>query len=159
MFIPDSISAVWFTFLLISGSADLAQQERYADIARDVTVGMTASDVESLLGPPTQLFEAGGILSLVLIYNCQPKHYCYGASVHLDNLILPGLPFPNPLPIQIRSFGYADTDVVIRLSATDEVTATTIPKLPAIPEEFHDILDARNFISTLCSLAMSANGG
>ena len=156
MFVPDSTSAVWFTFLLITGSADLAQQELCAGAARQVAVGMTAADVESLLGSPTQTFEAKGIVSLIFIYDCQPKHYCYGASVHLDNIILPGLPFANPIPIQIRSFGYAETDVVIRLSATDKVMATTIPKLPDVPDEFHSILDARNFMAALCFLAASA---
>jgi hypothetical protein len=153
---PGSLSAVWFTLLLFSGAADLAQQQRYADAARSIEAGMTVADVEALLGPPTQTYNASGFFSLIFLYDCQPKHYCYGASVHLNNIVLPGLPFANPLPVQLRSFGYTDTDVVIRLSATNKVMSTTVPDLSDVPEEFASILDARDFISTLWSLAAMA---
>ncbi len=140
---PDSIAAVWYAYLIFVGATDFAMQDRYIDASAKLDKSMTPAEVLEVMGPPSGRYEATGFLHLAFL-SFQPKHWYWGERVDIHRLVLPTLPVANPFPYHIRLFGYADNDVVVRWSATDQIMEITRPAPAPAPASFHDLLDAKD---------------
>jgi len=151
---PNSICAAWFFFLSFYGAADLAQQSRHIENAAQLHVGMTPAEVQEVMGSPTGRYEAKSLTALVFS-RFLPKHWFYGTTCDIHSIVVPGLPFPNPIPVHLRLFSYADDDVVVRWSFDDQVAEITRPKPIRVPLEFYGIHNARIFVSDIVTLISS----
>lgn len=68
----------------------------------------------------------------------------YGTGFNLDYVLVPGTPWLNPLPVNLRIAEYADDDLVIDWMADDRVTAIKRPDFN-VPEIAFGMLDAAVF--------------
>lgn len=123
----NAICAVWFTALLIAEPMEEAHQHRLIEASSAVRVGMTPDQVTAVLGEPEAEYgERTGLAWLLM--GPRPKQWVYGTTLNLDYLIVPGLPFPNPWPVNVRVAEYARKDLVINWSDEDTVTAVRRPE-------------------------------
>jgi hypothetical protein len=53
----------------------------------------------------------------------------YGTRICVDAIVVPNLPFPNPIPVHIRLFGAAHEDLVIEWTPHDRVAKVVRPEL------------------------------
>lgn len=139
---PNSIASFWYAYLIFVGASDFAKQDRYIDAASMLDRKMTPAQVLEIMGPPSGRYEATGFIRLALL-NFQPKHWYWGERVDIHRLVLPSLPILNPFPYHVRIFGYADNDVVVRWSSTDQIMEITLPSPVSAPAVFHDLLEAQ----------------
>lgn len=146
MIAASPLCTAWFLYVVVAGHVEEAQQQRLIEASRAVSVGMTPAEVRNVLGEPNGEYGPRGFVAWLLM-GPRPKQWMYGAGLNPDYLIVPGLPFPNPLPINIRISDYADDDLVIDWSPKDTVTAVRRPEVNA-PRAAHDLLDSVNFART-----------
>ena len=146
MIVTSPLFSTWLLFLAVAGPIEEAHQQRLIEASRAVCVGMTPVDVRDILGEPDGEYGPRGLVARLLM-GPRPKQWMYGSRLNLNYLIVPGLPFPNPLPINIRIAGYAAEDLIIDWSLDDTVTAIRRPEVNA-PRVAHDLLESVNFAHT-----------
>ncbi len=140
MLLTNAVCATWFTFLVFAEPVERAHQLRIVEASQAVRVGMTPGEVRAVLGEPNVVYEERPAI-ILLLKGYRPKQWMYGPRLNLDYLIVPELPFANPLPINLRITEYADEDLVIDWSRNETVIAVKRPEF-AVPEEADMMLEA-----------------
>jgi len=83
----------------------------------------------------------------------RPRQWMYGTTVNLRYIVVPELPCPNPLPINLRLAEYAADDLVIDWSPQNLVTNVKRPTIE-VPPEADALLDALYFVDELVGLLL-----
>ena len=144
MLLCNPVCMIWFTAILVIEPIEHAHQGRLVEASRSVQLEMTPEDVLQVLGEPDAIYDERKPLIAWLMKDDRPKQWMYGTTFNLDYLIIPGLPCPNPLPVNLRIVEYAPEDLVIDWSRDDRVAAITRPELE-VPPEAEAMLDASRF--------------
>ena len=125
--IPDPIVAAWFAFIFVVEPIEHASHYHVASAAIDVRTGMTPAEVVAILGLPAPEYQKRGPFASWWLGAKRPKQWMYGTFWNLDYLLIPDFPWFNPLPLNLRIFGYADDDLVIDWTDSSVVSSSTRP--------------------------------
>jgi hypothetical protein len=110
---------------------------------------MSPSDVHSVLGEPSEIYEypeRRGLTSFLL--GQRPTQWMYGTTLNMDYLIVPDLPCPNPLPLNMRILSYASEDLVIYWTPERTVAHVRRPKFD-VPETTDAMAEAVEFVDVV----------
>lgn len=118
-----SMMAPWIMWLCAIGVIERIHLHHLVESSGQVSIGATEAEVLAVLGEPNGRYD--GIFS--------PRQWMYGTTINLRYLIVPELPVPNPLPINIRIFAYDEDDLVIDWSRDNKVSAIKRPAIE-VPE-------------------------
>lgn len=143
----NALCTAWFFALLIAEPIEEAHQYRLIERSRSVQIGMTPDETRAVLGEPDAEYERRGLLTRLLL-GPRPKQWVYGTTLNLDYLIAPGLPFPDPFPLNLRIFDFAAEDLVIDWSSEDMVSSLRRPQFE-VPEVADDMLEAVYFVTSV----------
>src|SRR5687768_400459 len=128
----NPLAATWFVFLAMTATLERAHLHRIVVASENVAIGMTEMQVAKLLGQPTDTYPARAGLALLLM-GSRPRQWCYGTTINLKYAVVPGCPFANPLPINLRISEYDQDDLVIDWSPDNRVTRLVRPDFD-VPE-------------------------
>lgn len=142
--IPDSLLAVWFSFVFIAEPIERASHHRLVARSEAVQDGMTPIQVKAILGDPDAEYAKRGVFATWWLEGPRPKQWMYGTFFNLDYLVIPKCPWLNPVPVNVRIFDYADDDLVINWTANDRVSAVKRSNFD-VPEVAFAMLDAAVF--------------
>jgi hypothetical protein len=117
---------VWVATLTLAGSFEQAQLDQLIQASTRLKQGDDESRVLSVLGPPLQRRPTHGFIASILS-GATPPRWVYGTSIALDEIIIPGSPFPNPFPIKLRLFGPDEDDLIINWDAHGSVDSVVRP--------------------------------
>lgn len=102
----------WTVVLVFIGIGEKVHLQKIVDQSASLVVGATQEDVLRTLGEPKIKWDARrGVARF--IFGERPSQWIYGTTIDLRAIIVPDLPFPNPIPIKIRLFAADEDDVVI----------------------------------------------
>ena len=132
MIICNSLIAAWLLLLSLTGCLERIHLHHLVDASSQIEIGATEFDVVAILGAPTEQYEQRGGWAQLLM-GARPRQWMYGTTINLRHCIVPHLPFPNPLPINVRIFEYDKNDLIIDWSAAGTVTRLERPTI-AIPK-------------------------
>ena len=125
----NPIPAFWIALLVFTGNLERQHLARTVEAAEELEIGCSTSDLSSLLGRPLADYAAYDGWSFLAIGE-RPRQWCYGTRIDLDNLFI-AEPFVavNPLPVNIRWFGYSDDDLVIDLDQNGRLAKVKMPRI------------------------------
>ena len=119
---------IWMLFLVVVGTGEKVQLQRLIDRSADIVAGSTEQDVQRLLGNPIRRYDARSGMARFL-FGKRPAEWVYGATINLRIVFIPGLPIPNPLPINIRLFGRHQEDLAVHWTPQKKVLTVIRPEL------------------------------
>lgn len=142
----------WALFLAVIGIGEHVRLQGLVERSAGIATGASEAEVERLLGEPNYKWKAKSGLGR-LILGDRPTRWIYATGIDLQSLIVPGLPFPNPFPLNIRWFQTPDdSDLVVEWTPNNQVAKVTRPVLyvpPALREFYERLFSmadaARNF--------------
>jgi hypothetical protein len=102
------------------------------------------------MGVPTLRWEVR-TGSAELFFGKRPAQWIYGTTIDLQRLIIPELPFPNPIPIKFRLFSAYEDDLVIEWTPDKKISNVKRPELN-VPDSAKRLLDPVYFIVSLARL-------
>ena len=142
--IPDALLAVWFAFVFVAEPIEHASHHRLVAVSAAVNDGMTPSEVRAILGDPAAEYAKRGVIATWWRGGPRPKQWMYGTGFNLDYVFVPGIPWLNPLPVNLRIAEYADDDLVIDWTADDRVSSIKRPDFD-VPDIAFGMLDSAVF--------------
>ena len=135
--------APYVLWLITIGTVERVHLHHVVEVSRQISVGATEADVLAILGEPNGRYAEGrGLFGI----GSRPRRWMYGTTINLRYLIVPEVPFPSPIPINIRWFGYDEDDLVIDWSRDDKVAKITRPEVH-VPEGADELLKPAYFIA------------
>lgn len=152
-----AIKPIWFVSLILIGSAEEARQHRLIETSQAITVGMTPDRVIEIMGQPDSSSKASDFWQLAFL-GFNSGQMSWGSAVNMDAFFIPGSPEPNPFPIHLRLFSYAENDLVINFGFDDLVTEVRRPTLE-VPSIAHGSLDAWLFVRRVALLLAAPDRG
>ncbi len=137
----------WTLLLIIFGVGEKVHLQKVVDQSAPLAFGATEEDVLRAIGEPSIKWEARRGLARV-IFGARPAQWIYGTTIDLQTIMIPDLPFPNPLPVKLRILKPYDDDFVI--DWTDQKTVAGI-KRPQVdmPEELVKLYEPVYFFADL----------
>lgn len=123
----------WIFALVLIGMGEQVQLQRLVDRSAGIAIGASEGDVERAIGEPIATWEArrGFIFG-------GPAQWAYGTSIDLGSILVPELPFLNPIPLRWRLFSACEDDLVIEWTPTKQVAKVSRPKLD-VPDELMEL--------------------
>ena len=131
--VPLEIKAIWFILLSLLGSLERVHHAREA--TRSATIGINAhqSEVLQRLGAPDYIYPARP-MGIPFSNSPKPMQWLYGTSLNLQYLYTPWVG-PNPFPVNLRIFAFAQDDLVIDWNDEGHVAQINTPHLVASESE------------------------
>lgn len=116
--------APWVLWLITIGTAERVHLHHVVEASRQVDIGATEEEVLAILGEPKARYaERSGW------FFGRPRQWMYGTTINLHHVIVPGIPVPILIPINIRWFGYDTDDLVIDWTRDGKVAKIVRPEL------------------------------
>ena len=138
----SSITVSWLLIVVIVGNIERQHLARTVVAAMDLKLGQAETEISALLGNPLAEYSAYDGWSFLAIGK-HPRQWCYGTIINLDNIfVTESIVTVNPLPFNIRWFGYCDSNLVIDWNANDRVERIEVPQARfAIDNRFDGVLE------------------
>lgn len=128
---------LWAFVVCVVGIGEEVRLYGLVERSAAIVVGASEADVEQLLGEPDFKREARRGWGR-LILGARPAQWIYGTTIDLQAIVVPGLPFPNPLPVKFRFFSPDDDDLVIEWTPGKQVGKIARPRLD-VPHEMTEL--------------------
>ncbi|MEO8496349.1 MAG: hypothetical protein ABI614_14875 [Planctomycetota bacterium] len=153
MFACGTLFNSWALIVATIGLGERIHLQQLVDKSSHIEVGASPEAVLITLGEPTARWAPWrGVLGLAN----RPARWVYGTTIALDSIVVPDVPFPNPIPIHLRLFGAADDDLVIEWTPNHEVAKVVRPDF-AVPaggaELYEPFFVVADLIYLLCFTA------
>jgi hypothetical protein len=137
----------WALILLTIGTGEEVRLKQLVEQSAPLVAGSTEGDVLALLGEPDLSWEARrGVARFFL--GERPAQWIYGTTIDLKYLIIPELPFPNPISLKLRLFDPDEHDLVIEWAEEKAVSAVRRPEID-VPDELATIYEPAFFFGDL----------
>jgi len=125
----NTMVAFWLIFIGTAGTLERQHLARTAKAAENVMVGNSEKEVLELLGQPNERYEKYPGWTFLGI-GSHARQWCYGTRINLKKLIISDVYVMwNPVPINIRWFGYDEDDLIVEWDSNDCVSQLTVPKI------------------------------
>jgi hypothetical protein len=121
----------WAAGMALIGVMELKCFESQIENAAEIAVGDSSEEVHEAIGEPHHDWDKFEHR----FWNDRPHRWVYGTTISLRSIVLPELPFPNPVPINIRIFGAAAGDLVVAFDDDMEVISIRQPYTSSQPTE------------------------
>jgi len=135
----------WTLVLVFVGIGERVHLHKVIAQSESIVVGATRQSVLHAIGEPQFKWNARrGVARL--IFGRRPALWIYGTTTNLKALIIPDLPFPNPIPIKIRLFSADQDDLVIDWTSENLVAAINRPPID-VPTELRKLYEPVYFVA------------
>ena len=145
----------WTLMLVIIGIGEKVQLQKVVEQSAPLVVGATEQDALLMLGEPKMKWDSRrGVARF--IFGERPAQWIYGTTIDLQLIIIPELPFPNPIPIKIRLFFADEDDLVIDWTPDNKVSAVKRPEID-IPDDLAKLYEPVYFFADLARTLIPTN--
>ncbi|MBC8351548.1 MAG: hypothetical protein H8E66_06145 [Planctomycetes bacterium] len=148
MFACNTFLNSWALIAAAIGLGERIQVQKAVNISQHVSIRASEEEVLTTLGEPLFQWEAQ---KGFLFFGSHPAQSIYGTTIDAASIVIPYLPFPNPLPLKIRLFSADTDDLVIDWTQDRRVAHVARPEL-TIPEGAEDYFEPIFWISEVTSL-------
>ncbi len=143
--------SIWALVLTVIGIGEEVRLQRLVDQSTVLSTGAAHDDVLTVLGAPYQKWQA---TEGWLFFSGHPDQWIYGTAIDLQYVVVPDLPFPNPLPIKLRFFSSDEDDLVLDWTDEGKLSRVKRPTLEVnheAKELFEPIFALGRFVSIVLS--------
>lgn len=143
----------WTLVLVLFGIGERVHLQKVVVQSESLVAGATQQSVLHAIGAPQLKWTARRGAARIL-FGERPAQWIYGTTTNLMAVIIPGLPFPNPLPINLRLFSADQDDLVVDWTSENLVAAIKRPpidvpaELTKLYEPVYVIADFARMLST-----------
>ena len=115
----------WVLGLALVGLMELNYLRDQVEKSAQVVVGNSEAQVLEAIGEPRHRWNKWEHW----FWNDRPRRWVYGTRVDVHSIVLPNLPYPNPIAFKFRIFGAFESDLVVAFDDDRRVVSIQRPEL------------------------------
>ncbi len=139
----------WAIILLVVGIGEEVHLQGRIDRAMALSNGASSEEVLAVIGEPDHKWKARDGW---LFFAAHPDQWIYGTTINLESIVVPGLPFPNPIPLKLRLFSSDLDDLVVEWNTEGKLAKIVKPDLH-VSDEARDLFEPLFALGQFVSIA------